>query len=218
MTEGYWATHKYSRGSVLRDVNQFCGWDILNKIIGEIDNTNYGRQVTLLRKRDKALVATLFETGGRISEVLALEKRNFQILPERILVTAMIVVKNKVPTTRGTFSIKRFEPLSPIMVDWIKQCNSPLFNITPTRAYQIVSAIGDRLGIHLYDHWFRAQRASQLAGEYDFTLHDLLTWFSWKDYRTAVRYAKLGWRKLDKKMDKRFISHYVVTNKGFGSP
>jgi len=206
MTEGYWATHEYSRGSILRDVNQFCGWELLQKIIQECNNTNYYRMGDSLRKRDKALIATLFETGGRISEVLALRTSNFRISPERTLVTGMIVVKNKTPTTRGTFSVKRFEPLYSIMVDWIKSRNGLLFDITPTRAYQIVSKIGDRLGIHLYDHWFRAQRASQLADEYDFTLHELLQWFSWKDYRTALRYAKLAWRKLDKKMDERFIS------------
>jgi len=92
------------------------------------------------------------------------------------------------------------------MVDWIKQCNSPLFNITPTRAWQIVNDLGKRFGIHIYDHWFRAQRASQLASEYDFSLHELLEWFTWKDIRTALRYARLSWRKLDKKMDESFIS------------
>jgi len=203
--EGYWATHVYKRSSVLRDVTEFCGWEVLQKIIQECNNTNYYRNADLLRERDKALVATLFETGGRISEVLALDKENFKIFPERILVNSMIVVKNKAPTTRGTFSIKRFEPLCPIMIDWIKQCNSPLFNITPTRAWQIVNGLGKRLGFHIYDHWFRAQRASQLASEYDYTLHDLLEWFSWKDIKTALRYARLSWRKLDKKMDERFI-------------
>lgn len=206
MKKGHWATHKYSRGSVQRDVKQFCGWEFLQKIIQECNNTKYYRMTDSLRKRDMALVATLFETGGRISEVLALDKDNFQILPERVLVTDMIVVKNKVPTSRGTFSIKRFEPLCPIMVDWIKQSNSPLFSITPTRAWQIVNDLGKRLGIHIYDHWFRAQRASQLASEYDFTLHELLEWFTWKDLRTALRYARLSWRKLDRKMNERFIS------------
>lgn len=202
MKEGHWATHEYHRASVERDVIEFCGWDFLRKIIQECNNTNYYRRAGLLRKRDKALVATLFETGGRISEVLALEKKNFRIFPERMLVTGMIVAKNKEPTTRGTFSIKRFEPLSPIVVDWVEQSNSPLFNINSSRAWQIVNDLGNRVGIHLYDHWFRAQRASQLASEYDFTLHDLLTWFSWKDIRTALRYAKLGWRKLDGKMER----------------
>ena len=206
MKEGYWANHDYHRASVLRDIDEFCGWEFLNRLILECNDTNYYRKPDLLRDRDKALIATLFETGGRISEVLALDKRNFKILPERVLVTGMIVLKNDVPTTRGTFSVKRFEPLCPIMVDWIKQCNSPLFNITPTRAWQIMNELGNRVGTHIYDHWFRAQRASQLASEYDFTLHELLEWFSWKDIRTALRYAKLSWRKLDSKMDERFIS------------
>jgi len=43
--------------------------------------------------RDKALIATAFETGGRIQEVLMLKKENFTVLEDRIVVKDMPVVK-----------------------------------------------------------------------------------------------------------------------------
>jgi hypothetical protein len=33
--------------------------------------------------------------------------------------------------------------------------------------------------IHLWLHWFRSQRASQLVEDYGYELMDLLNWFSW---------------------------------------
>lgn len=56
--------------------------------------------------------------------------------------------------------------------------------------------------IHLWLHWFRSQRASQLVNDYNFDEMDLLGYFSWEDLRTALRYAKKGWRGLTAKMNK----------------
>ena len=64
--------------------------------------------------------------------------------------------------------------------------------------------IGKELGIHLYDHWFRAQRASQLALEYDLREASLLEWFQWERWETAKGYCKLGPVGLAKKMGVKF--------------
>jgi hypothetical protein len=56
--------------------------------------------------------------------------------------------------------------------------------------------------IHLWNHWFRSQRASQLAFEYDFKEADLMEWFGWLDYKTALHYSHLGYGKLAEKMTK----------------
>lgn len=216
--------------SVERDVQEFCGWPKLLGLVAECDKTTYRvDQRDHLRERDKALVATLFETGGRVSEVLMLRKQNFHIQKDRVLVKGMRVLKryrkvgeykersgrkswktDSVFTTRGIFTVRRFEPLAPIMVSWIEACNDYIFpsgsnknklqHLSRTRAYQILRDLGRRVGIHLYNHWFRAQRASQLASEYSFREHELLRWFSWKRYETAMKYSKLSWRDLDAKM------------------
>ena len=63
-----WSHRPYKRHSVKRDVRRFCGWSLLKKI------------VSLCRTDlERALVAFIFETGGRISEVLVLRKEMFTV-------------------------------------------------------------------------------------------------------------------------------------------
>ena len=58
--------------------------------------------------------------------------------------------------------------------------------------------VGDAL--HLWLHWFRSQRASQLVNDYGFEVVDLIDYFSWEHYGTALTYARRGWRGLASKM------------------
>jgi hypothetical protein len=64
----------------------------------------------------------------------------------------------------------------------------------------------DKLGniladkIHLWNHWFRSQRASSLKASYGFTEGDLMEWFQWLDFKTATHYAHLGYSGLANKM------------------
>lgn len=61
--------------------------------------------------------------------------------------------------------------------------------------------------IHLWLHWFRSQRASQLVNDYNFDAMDLLDYFSWIDIETAMRYAKKGWHSLTEKMSKAKVTY-----------
>ena len=47
-------------------VESFCGWDFLADLVKKCEWS-----------RDRELVAALFETGGRVSEVIRLETRMF---------------------------------------------------------------------------------------------------------------------------------------------
>jgi integrase len=105
--EGFWKTHEYVRRRVT-EIEEFVGWRTIMKLIDECENTPYydnpnclkfatPERLEELRKRlverDKALIATLFATGGRVSEVLMLRTENFVIEPERILVERMPLLK-----------------------------------------------------------------------------------------------------------------------------
>lgn len=81
--EGYWATHKgeYYKRSCNKDLHRFCGWNTLLKVINTVD------------ERTANLFMTLFLTGGRISEVLMMNKDSFEIGEEFIDVTGMRVLK-----------------------------------------------------------------------------------------------------------------------------
>lgn len=237
MQAGYWATHPYTKASVLT-IEEFDGWDFMLRLVEECRNTPYKAPAILteeaarahvakLIRRDQALIATLFETGGRVSEVVQLRRHNFKISRRWIRVTGMRVLKRfrkvgeyvdasgrkrwitePIYVTRGRFSIPIDEPLVPYMLDWIREADDYLFpspapsreHLSRVRAYQIVRAVGKRLGRHIWPHYFRSQRASQLAEDYEFTLHEQIRFFSWKNLATADRYAKLSSQALERRM------------------
>ena len=206
MKVGHWKHHKYQRHSVERDVEEFAGWKLLSKMVKKA------------RGRDAAFLATAFETGGRVTEVRMLHKVNFDLTnPKVILVRDMRVIKRfhrehgKVVRDiayRKTFPIPRVEPLVEVMVTWIEQQPEWLFPtnrgdeayLGRTMSYNIARRMGDSVGLWVYPHWFRAQRASQLRFEYGFDVMDLMEFFAWKHFPTAMRYAKMGWRGLAEKM------------------
>lgn len=212
MKPGHWATHKYKRHSVERDVEEFVGWGPLQKM------------TSLARQRDAAFAAFAFQTGGRVSEVRMLQRNNFILKnPKVILVTKMRVLKRfhrefdsatkkkRVvldEVYRKTFPIRRDEELVKIMLEWLEQQDDWLFPtnrgtdpyLGRTMAYNIARRLGNSVGMWVYPHWFRAQRASQLRLEYGFDTIDLMEYFAWEDVKTATRYAKMGWRGLAEKM------------------
>lgn len=200
--EGWWSSHKYSRRSV-EEIQTFCGWDYLADLVEKTDNT-----------RDQALIAFLFETGGRVKEVLSLEKRHFRFEGNYIIVLAMPVIKryekiDKYQDEEGktrwvtkrkegyrTFPIHIKEPLVPYLTDWLEQKDKKLFRIGRVRVYQIITKLEPKI----YPHWFRAQRASQLALEYGLTVHELVDFFNWKNLEIAIHYSRMGWKGLATKM------------------
>jgi len=185
-------------------VETFCGWDYLLDMTDRCDNL-----------RDKALISALFETGGRVSEVLKLEKRHFMIQEPYLVVRAMPVLKRYrkigeyhdeegkkrwiTEELKGyrTFPIPLKEKLTPYLLEWMDYVKTDrLFHISRVHAWRIVTKINP----DVFPHWFRAQRASQLALEYGFDMHDLLDFFAWKSMPMALHYARMGWKGLAQKM------------------
>jgi integrase len=226
----YWKEHgdEYERESV-KDIERFCGWETLQQLVDECGRTNYtvspiwGGHAAQYRQRliqrDRGLIATLFSTGGRVTEVLQLRTKNFDIDDKWIRVTGMETLKRfsrdkttgettKIHTTRGRFSIPRDEALVPYMLTTIEGAEDFIFpspkknrdHISKVRAYQIVRSVGERCDIKIYPHWFRAQRASQLAEELNFNLIALMRYFNWEDMKTAKRYARLSTEFLERMM------------------
>jgi integrase len=133
--QGYWATHPYNRLNVEEYVEKFCGWQALTELINLIYD-----------EKQKAFFVTMFQTGGRVTEVLLLKKYNFTVLPDEgiVKVTQMRLLKryekldNYVDTEgknrwhtqrlvkfRKTFTIQRREPFTLILENYLKQVNGP---------------------------------------------------------------------------------------------
>jgi len=220
------------------EVREFCGWDFLERMMKQARLT-----------RTKRLIAAAFLTGGRISEVLMLERRhfNFKKEPNMVVVQTMPVVKRhkklrkklkwkcvehckmrwgirqrpreptqaelrrhniveydgwdtKLEMTYRTFPFPKTEPLVPILQKLIRGIDGKLFDFKYDVAYNEMTTIGRKLGTWIPTHWFRAQRASQLAFEYGFGVQDLVEFFTWQDYKTALIYSRKGYKGLAAKM------------------
>lgn len=141
--------------SVEKDIRGFCGWKFL---------LNFIRNTPLPYR---GFIACLFETGGRISEVLQLRRRNFyfDLHPELIVVDGMPVVKKykkvgevedpsrksgkrwvtkKTKDTR-TFPIKKSEPLTPYLINHIKRSKDKLFFMNRLEALRLIRNVGKSL-------------------------------------------------------------------------
>lgn len=103
-------------------------------------------------------------------------------------------------TSYRTFPFPKNELLVPVLQDLMNGGDDRLFDVGYAAAYKDMTDLGRELGVWIPTHWFRAQRASQLALEYGFSEHELAEWFLWRDYQTAWIYARKGYRGLAAKM------------------
>jgi len=166
----------------------------------------YKRDREFYEKRDRALMGLLYLTCGRITEVLSLTKKQFDLEsePNFIIVRNMIVVKRKKKAKRKSRAIRdevplpKEGPLAPftkLVLDYLQLIENPedkLFNIGRNRAYKIVRYVTGQ-----WPHWFRSQGESWYGKVFS-------NIFALKDYVGVVSaevlsdYVKTDWREYRK--------------------
>ncbi len=193
---GYWADHPYADASLnhpykrhsVGEVDEFVGWGKLKEVC------EAGQSM-----RNRALPAALFETGTRISEAIQLKRGHFDLEDGTwVRCSNVPMVKQKVTKPFRTFSFLKAEPLWPYLNEYVE---SPMFALKPNlllfpigrnMAWKIVTELGKKVGVTIWNHWFRSQRASQMGAEYNMTENDMMEWFKVKDRNWARRYCKKG--------------------------
>ena len=212
---GWWRWHDYSRRSVAKDIEEFPGWGVL---LGFIDVCE--------SELEKSFISTLFLAGSRVSEALQLRGSNFEVLEEDGLIICRNVfllkryrkrgvnpdgswVTEPLETYRRPFPILLAEPLSPYLLDRLRETGDGLLFPSPRRrgkpltrawAYKLSGRLQDKTGVPCWPHAFRSWRASQLVQDYGFEVLDLLDYFQWVKSDQATVYARKGWRGLAGKM------------------
>jgi integrase len=175
---------------------------------------NYKTDMENYYRRDRCLMALLFLTAGRISEVLSLtrEQFDFQADSDFIIIRNMILVK-RLKTRKGKpvkhttspirdeVALPRLGPLSKfteLIEDYVFSINEPkakLFNFGRRRAWQIVRFITDQ-----WCHWFRSQ-AESYYGRYVYTSAFALRDFvGVTDIESLGPYVKTSWRDYEDKL------------------
>jgi integrase len=166
----------------------------------------YKRDREFCEKRDRALMALLYLTCGRITEVLSLTKKqfDFESEPNFIIIRNMIVVKRKKKAKRKSRAIRDEVPLplsgplapfTNLVLDYLKlieNSEDKLFNFGRNRAYKIVRYVTGQ-----WPHWFRSQGESWYGKVFS-------NIFALKDYVGVVSaevlsdYVKTDWREYRK--------------------
>jgi integrase len=101
---------RYKKRSII-DVPSFVGWDILLSLIDACNNIDYDIYYRdYCRERDKGLIATLFETGGRVGEILSLTKANFDFTPKKYCVVSNMLLEKRYEKTGSYIEIVEQEP------------------------------------------------------------------------------------------------------------
>ena len=156
---------------------------------------------------ERALIATLFLTGGRASEVLTLKAGQFINRKKHIVIQGMLVLKQRKEENKfRQVPILKNEPLTDTMLAWVKRVreiqpkvgHDHLFPYKYDWLYQRVTKIDKEW----WPHRFRAERASQLAVEKEFGVIELMKWFGWAKEDMATHYAKMNVTDLVRKMSR----------------
>ena len=158
--------------------------------------------------RDKALMALLYLTCGRITEVLSLTKKQFDFETDEnfIIIRNMKVVKRKKSAKRKRRAIRDEVPLplsgplasfTKLVLEYLNFIENPedkLFKFGRNRAYKIVRYVTGQ-----WPHWFRSQGESWYGKVFSniFALKDFVGVVSaevlsdyvktdWREYRKAL--------------------------------
>ncbi|MGB9915626.1 MAG: hypothetical protein ACPLOC_08815 [Candidatus Bathyarchaeales archaeon] len=166
----------------------------------------YKTNKEFFEKRDKALMALLYLTCGRITEVLSLTKKQFDLEsePSFVIIRNMIVVKRKKKAKRKSRAIRdevplpkegALTPFTKLVLEYLELIENPedkLFSIGRNRAYKIVRYVTGQ-----WPHWFRSQGESWFGKVFS-------NIFALKDYVGIVSaevlsdYVKTDWREYRK--------------------
>lgn len=117
-------------------------------------------------------------------------------------------VTKKLDVKRADFFWPRTEPCNDVLMERVKVSDGLLFpspykkgrSYTRDWAYKLLQEAGETMGITLWNHWLRSQRAHQLVVDYGFEDGDLMNYFGWLKAETARPYAK-EYSKMAEKMN-----------------
>ena len=160
----------------------------------------YKTQMEFYHARDKALLALLYLTCGRVSEVLSLKKGQFVFDedPNFVIITNMIVVKRKkkqrkAPPIRAEVPLPKEGPLAKfteLVMEYLRMLpeDAKLFEFKRRRAWQIVRHITGK-----WCHYFRSQGESWYGKVFSniFALKDFV---GVVDASTLSDYVKTDWK------------------------
>jgi integrase len=207
------------RASVERDVTEFVGFEKLIELVGQLDKSNRalfagafltGGRISevlklrrenfimmekLIRVRKMPLLKQYSKTERWIEQVSErpanVLRRLYTFDPATQMWWRRRFKTERREEFRREFAFPADEPLATILIQHLSKIESGLmFDATRQGAWRALRKIG------IYPHWLRAQRASCLIAFWGFSMEQMMEWMGWKGLVSAMRYGRMGWRRL----------------------
>jgi len=191
------------------NIGEYCGRVNLYGLIKLCDETQYNRHQDRLRKRNKALIATLFLTGASVEEVLGLRKDNFDFDDSEAQSRNAFVVKDmrlfgykKPKLVFRTFPIFKDDPLVEYLRDWLLEVDYYLFSgqskgrpLSRQTVFGIIKKLRKHLKFEIVPKWFPQQRMLYFARELGWSKYHIQQYFKMEVFPT-ISGDKESWRNL----------------------
>ena len=139
--------------------------------------------------RDHFLVAILYLTGARPSEVLELQQKDIEIQEDQL---AIRLVTKKLGRAKGFTIRQRFleiqksSPFVDYILKWHSQKDGLLLEITDSRIRQIIYKLSEN---EFCPYHFRHSRLTKLSRN-GASLDELMYWKGSKDEKSVIEYLK----------------------------
>ena len=183
----------------LKDIENYVSPDKILLMIKEGRAWPYKTRKEFYKKRDRALLVTLYLTASRISETLLLKKDQFNFSdPEFVVVEDFKILKRKKKTLQKEGrpmvnipfpKVGVLKPFTEMVLDYLPFSSNRLFPFTRHRAHQLV-----KYQTGMWPHYFRSQRLSQVINLIK-NPDAVGKMFGIKSTNTLTHYYKTSWEE-----------------------
>lgn len=196
----YWLEGKREKRRRLKDIKRFIRPDVVYEMIVDGRLWPYLTNKPFYEKRDKALLALLYLTTGRINEVLKITKGqfDFEADPEFVVIKDFEISKRKEATIKREGVPKVDLPLpkvgtlskfTDLVLDYYEISSEEMFRIGRVRAWAIVKYMTGK-----WCHFFRSQKLSYLVNLFHSALVTSKI-VGIKNPQTIAHYYKTAWEE-----------------------
>ena len=144
-------------------------------------------------QRDKALIAWLYATGARVSEIVRVfKKSDVKIVDDYVTATVKTEKNRKLPFR--VLYLPAHDKYVKLALNYILSVpdEQPVWNYSRQYVFKLFKLLGYRVGIKLHPHLLRHTRLTHLVLMANMNEFELIKWAGWSDIKPAKTYVSLN--------------------------